>query len=255
MNSVFADGHNTCGQCARRKTFNSETSVAPGEIDLVDGLPGWRLRWRLQVGSVVSFHDQKFMIVDCENLAHALPTIDGVQYIDIFLGLARQEIDLEDPVVQTKTIGRPRVEAVVLKQGVLHDPEKRPAVGADRQALHAAIGLASGRVAQQLGVRVGARVGDEKLGRHGDATQQVTLRVELKNIGTILIRDVEGSVRPDANPLRIKPQGGKFVVRVKGSSRADKSLTEFVLEQARVQQHGVWMFGNGAFKSVVMCRK
>ena len=72
--------------------------------------------------------------------------------------------------------------------------------------------------------------------------EQVTVRAELKNIGTILIRDEEGSEQSDSNPLRIKPKGVAVVVRVKGSSRTHKSLAAFVLEQPRVQQRrgDVW---------------
>ena len=83
----------------------------------------------------------------------------------------------------------PGLESVVLKQGALHNPVQKPVVGADRQTLHTAIGLASRGVAQQLGVRVGVRVVDAKLPGHLKATQQLTVAAELKNIGTILVRD------------------------------------------------------------------
>jgi len=152
------------------------------------------------------------MVVDGENLACALPTIDGVQYVDVFMGLARQKVNLNNAVVQTKTIGRPWAEPIVLKQSVLHHPEQGPAVGADRQTLHAAIGLAARRVVEQLGVRVGARFGDEKLGWQGKATQPTSMAVELKNKGAVLIRDVDVSVVSDSNPFRIEPEGGELLI-------------------------------------------
>src|SRR5262245_65855114 len=143
---------------------------------------------------------------------------------------SRQEIDLEDAVVQAEAVSRPRVEPVILKQGVLHNPEQKPVVRADRQAFHAAIGLTSRCVEQQLGVRVVARIVNLKLRGNVKATQQAPEAVKLKDIRTIFIRDEEGSKEPDSNSLRIEPQGAAFVVRVKRSSRPDQSLTTFVPE-------------------------
>src|SRR5262245_42096607 len=147
---------------------------------------------------------------------------------------SRQEIDLEDAVVQAEAVSRPRVEPVILKQGVLHNPEQKPVVWADRQTFHAAIGLTSRCVEQQLGVRGVARIVDLKLRGDVEAAQQAPEEVKLKNIRTVFIRDEEGSEEPDSNPLRVEPQAAAFVVRVKRSGRSDQSLTAFVPEQACV---------------------
>src|SRR6185503_21288641 len=107
------------------------------------------------------------MIVDRENLTHPLATIDGFQDIDVFVGLARQEINLKDTVIEAKTTGRfvwvngERCdEPVVLNQRILHYSKQSRSVGADCKALHSAIGLAARRVVPQLGSRVAAGVAD-----------------------------------------------------------------------------------------------
>src|SRR5262249_16792883 len=119
---------------------------------------------------------------------------------------SRQEINLKNAVVQAEAVSRPRVEPVILKQGVLHNPEQKSVVWADRQTFHAAIGLTSRRVEPQLGVRVVAGVGDLELRGNVEAAQQAPEAVKLKDIRTIFIRDEEGSKEPDSNPLRIEPQ-------------------------------------------------
>src|SRR5262245_18907017 len=127
------------------------------------------------------------MIVNCQNFTHALTPIDGIQYVNELLGLARLEINFKDPVIYAEPIRRSRGKPVVLEQGVLHEAEKESAVRADCQALHAAICLASRCIAEQLGIRVGAWVGDGKLGWYGKATHLATLPVELINIRAIFV--------------------------------------------------------------------
>jgi hypothetical protein len=52
------------------------------------------------------------VIVDRENLAHALPAVDGVHDVDVFARLARQEVELEDAAVYASTIRCSRQEGV-----------------------------------------------------------------------------------------------------------------------------------------------
>jgi len=178
------------------------------------------------------------VVVDGHDLADTLAAADRVHTVDVLTRLARDEIELEDAAVHADTRRGAGREAAVLNQRVLHLPEQVAVVGRDREAFHAAIGLASGRVAEQLGIGVGARVQDGVRIRHIEAAQQTAVRAELEHVGSVLVGDQQRAKHADANALGIEAQSRARVVEVERRRRADERLIPLILQEARVEQRG-----------------